>query len=592
MSQEMIFVLIMIVIMLVALMLEIANPAIIVFAVLMIFMLTGILMTEEAISGFSNEGMLTVALLFIVAGAIQKSGIIETVMERWLSGSKSTLNAMIRFFVPVSAISAFLNNTPIVVTLTPIVKEWCEKHGYAPSKFLIPLSYATILGGTITLIGTSTNLVVHGMLVDYGYTGLSMFDLSIVGIPITIAGLTFIFTIGYKLLPNHKGFKQQLKEDSKEYIAELVVEEDYPYINRTVKEAGLRELKGLYLIEIIRGKDRIPNVRPETQIFAGDRLIFTGLISTLRDVQMTKGLSLRTGMHLDVDELKNGNTKLVEAVVSHRSSVQYKSVKEAKFRSVYDAGIIGVHRKNERIRSKIGDIVLKPGDTLLLLAGSDFVEKYDQSSDFYVLTPLANIDPLDMKRWKDRFSIIVFVVMLLLAITGILSMFQAMAVAVILLFFSKTITMVDIRKHVHFDVLILIASSLGVGLAMHKTGLAQWVAERLVAFGEPYGLFIILLLVFLLTNIFTELITNSAAAVLMLPIGLEIANGMQLDPMGFVVTITISASASFITPIGYQTNLIVYGPGGYRFIDYIKIGLPLSLIVMMITVVIVYFWWF
>ncbi|MFC4024317.1 SLC13 family permease [Oceanobacillus longus] len=592
MSVETIFVLVMVIAMFSALLFEIASPAFVVFTVLIIFLITGILSPEEALSGFSNEGMLTIALLFIVAGAVQKSGIIENMMKAWLAGSSSLLGSMIRFFVPVSLLSGFLNNTPIVVTFTPMLKRWCEERGIAPSKFLIPLSYATILGGTITVIGTSTNLVVHGMLVDYGYEGFSLFELAIVGIPITIVGLLYIFTIGYKLLPEHKGFQQQVKEDSREYIAELVVEATFPYINQSVKQAGLRELKGLYLIEIIRGKERISPVRSTTTIQAADRLIFTGLISTLTDVQMTKGLTLRTGTHLDIDELKNGNTEIVEAVISHQSSLQSKSIKQSKFRSRYDAGVIAVHRKNERIASKIGDIVLKPGDSLLLLAGTDFVEKFNQSNDFYVLTPLDTPESLKRNPAKGKLSIIIFIGMILLVTFGVLSMLKGMAMAVVLLLLTRIITAEEAKRYIHFDVLLLISCSFGIGLAMSKTGLAGWIAEGLLTVGKPLGLFAILLLIYILTNIFTELITNSAAAILMIPIGLEMAASLQMDPIGFAVTIAIASSASFITPIGYQTNLIVYGPGGYKFTDYIKIGTPLSVIVMAITVIIVYFWWF
>ncbi|WP_087973174.1 SLC13 family permease [Oceanobacillus rekensis] len=592
MSVEIVFVLVMVIAMFGALLFEIASPAFIVSLVLVIFLITGILSPKEALSGFSNEGMLTVALLFIVAGAVQKTGIIENILKSWLDRSNTLLGSMVRFFIPISLLSGFLNNTPIVVTVTPMLKKWCEVRGIAPSKFLIPLSYATILGGTITVIGTSTNLVVHGMLVDYGYRGFSLFELAIVGIPITIVGLLYIFTIGHKLLPEHKGFQQQVKEDSKEYIAELIVEAFFPYLNKSVKKAGLRELKGLYLVEIIRGKERISPVRSTTIIQKDDRLIFTGLISTITDVQMTKGLTLRTGTDLEIDELKNGNTEIVEAVISHQSNLQSKSIKQSQFRSRYDAGVIAVHRKNERIASKVGDIVLKPGDSLLLLAGKDFVEKYNQSNDFYVLTPLDTPESLKRNPVKEKLTIIIFISMILLVTFGLLSMLKGMALAVILVFLTKIITAEEAKRYIHFDVLLLIASSFGIGMAMTKTGLAGRIAEGLLTIGKPLGLFAILLAIYLITNIFTELITNSAAAILMIPIGLEMAASLQIDPMGIAVLIAIASSASFITPIGYQTNLIVYGPGGYKFTDYIKIGTPLSLIVMAMTVTIVYYWWF
>ena len=442
------------------------------------------------------------------------------------------------------------------------------------------------------MMGTSTNLVVHGMLIDYGLPGFSLFQLAIVGIPITIVGLIYLFTVGNMLLPENKGFSKQVAEDSRKYIAEMIVEETFPYAGQTVEAAKLRDLKGLYLIEIIRDQTRISSVSSKTVIQSGDRLIFTGLISTIADLQKRKGLTLKTGTDLQLDDLKNGNTQLAEAVVSHESSLLSKTIKQSQFRSRYDAGVMAVHRNNERIKSKVGDIILRPGDTLLLLAGTGFVEKYQQSNDFYVVSSMKTPKSLQESRLVGWFSLLVLLGAIALVVVGWLSMFKAMALAVLILLVTKSVSMEDAKNDVQFNVLLLIASAFGVGAAMTKTGLAQWAADGLLAIGQPFGLLAILILVYLLTSIFTELITNSAAAVLMIPIGIEMASNLQLDPMGFAVIITIAASASFITPIGYQTNLIVYGPGGYKFMDYVKVGTPLSILVMSVTIGIVYYYWF
>ena len=439
MSWEMVLVLTLIIGMLVCLILEVARPGMIIFSVLVIFLVSGILTPKEALSGFSNEGMLTIGLLFIVAGAVQKSGVIDHITERWLEKSQSYSGAMVRFLVPISMISAFLNNTPIVVTFTPIIKNWCEKRGISPSKFLIPLSYATILGGTITLMGTATNLVVHGMLLEYGLDGFSMFTITVVGIPVTIVGLLYLFTVGKKLLPNHKGFRQQVKEDAKEYIAEMNVESSFQYVNQSVKNAGLRELNDLYLVEIIRKKERVSSVRDSTIIQAGDRLIFSGKISTIAELQKMKGLKLRTGSDLELDDLKNGSTYLIEAVVSHQSGLLSKSLKQAQFRSRYDAGVIAIHRNNERIQEKVGDIILKPGDSLLLLAGKDFIGKYEQSNDFYVVSHLDMPQILKQPPWKSWSSILLLVAMIILVSIGWLTMLKAMALAVVLMLVMKVI---------------------------------------------------------------------------------------------------------------------------------------------------------
>lgn len=592
MPYEMIVVAIVVCGMIGALIMDIARPVIIVFTALTILLVTGILKPEDALAGFSNEGMLTIALLFVIAGAMQKSGMIEVIMKGWLNKSNRFIDAMIRVLIPTSALSAFFNNTPIVVTFTPMLKNWCEEHQIAPSKFLIPLSYATILGGTITLMGTSTNLVVHGMLIDYGYDGFSFFQLAVIGIPITVVGLIYLIVIGRHFLPDQKGVQQQVRKGAKEYMAELIVENSFPGINQTVKEARLKELTGIYLLGIVRDKERVFPVRSTTRIQAGDRLIFTGLITALTGVQVTKGLTLSMGHPMDVDELKKAHSTIVEAVVSHQSSVLYQSIKQAKFRSLYDAGVIAVHRNNEQLQSKIGDILLKPGDHLLLLAGADFIDKYQQSEEFYVIMPFHCMHMVHRPSFKGGLTILIFLIMIILITIGVLSMFKAMAIVVAVMLAMKVVTMEEIKKYIHFDVLVLIACSFGIGIATMKSGLAPWIADGILTVGKPLGLFTLLFLIYIVTNIFTEIITNSAAAILMIPIAFEMAEALGLDPMGFAVTVTIAASASFITPIGYQTNLIVYGPGSYTFKDYVKIGTPLSILVMFITVIIVYFWWF
>jgi len=591
-SLEMIIVLVLIAVMLVSLILEIARPGMIIFTSLVILLITGILTPEDALSGFSNEGMLTIALLFIVAGAIQKSGKINQIAESWLSKSQSETGTMVLFSIPISILSAFLNNTPIVVTFTPIIKNWCEEHGISPSKFLIPLSYATILGGTITLLGTSTNLVVHGMLLEYGLEGFSIFTLTVVGVPVTVIGLLYLFIFGKRLLPDHKGFSQQVKEDVKEYIAEMHVESCFQYVNNSVKKAGLTDLDGLYLIEIIRKNERVSPVRNTTIIQTGDRLIFAGELSIIAELQKVTGLTLRTGSELEFEDLKNGTTHLIEAVVSHQSEILSKSIKQSRFRSRYDAGVIAIHRNNERIQSKVGDIILKPGDSLLLLAGMDFIRKYEQSNDFYVVSRIDPPKQLSESPLKSWFSIGLLVAMIIIVSVGLLTMLKAMAITVIILLLMRIVDAEDIKKNVQLDVLLIIASSLGIGVAMTKTGLADLLANSLIAIGKPVGVIGVIVMMYILTSLFTEFITNSAAAVLMLPIGLEIARILDLEPMGFAVLIAIAASASFITPIGYQTNLIVYGPGGYKFMDYVKVGTPLHFIVMVSSLTVIYNVWF
>ncbi|MFB5661890.1 SLC13 family permease [Alteribacillus sp. HJP-4] len=601
MTWEMGFVLFVVLLMMFALVKEIARADIIVFVALVIFLMSGILTPQEALSGFSNEGMMTVALLFIIAGAIQKSGVVNQALSRMLGTPKASgIRSLFKLLIPVSGVSAFLNNTPIVVTLTPIVKEWCTKHKISPSKFLIPLSYASILGGILTLMGTSTNLVIHGLMLDRGMDGYSLFTLGLVSLPASILGIIYLVTIGQKILPDYKGMTETIEEQSREYLIEILVHDNYPfldnpYVGLSVEEAGLRNLEGLYLVGIIRKKERIFPVKNTTKIKVNDRLIFTGLISKIADLQNRKGLQLRTGSEVSLDKLKNGNGgQLVEVVVSHQSSLLYRRLKETHFRSKFDAGVIAVHRNKERIHSKIGDIVLKPGDTLLLLAGVDFTDRAAASNDFYIVTPYKKEDHPLLNRLGDKkawLAIGTLAAMIGLVSFDVLSMFKAMSMTVLLYLIFKIISADEAKNSIQFNVLLLIASAFGIGEAMFKTGTAEWIADHLIDVADPLGMLGILVLMYLLTSLFTEVMTNNAAAVLMFPIAVETANHTGLEPLAMIILITIAASASFLSPIGYQTNLIVYGPGGYRFTDYIKVGLPLSIIVMVTTIAMLNLFW-
>lgn len=592
MTGEMIFVAVIIVIMLISLSFEIIRADFTIFLALVIFLITGVISSEQAVSGFSNEGMLTVLLLFIVAGAIQKHGIIELIVYRLLGNAKSVRKSMVKVMLPVGLASGFLNNTPIVVALTPIIRDWAIDNGFSPSKFLIPLSYMTILGGTITMIGTSTTLVVHGLLISAGLEGFSFFTLTVVGLPITIVGLIFLLTWGYKLLPEHLGAKEQISQETKEFLAEAVVEQNFEFLGETVAKLGRDAFDGIYIIEIIRDNKRVYPITADTKIDEGDHIIFSGSLNTIAQIQKYKGMSIKTGSDLTLDDVKNEDSHLVETVVSHNSSLLNKTLKQANFKSRYDAGVIAIHRNNQRIKSRVGDIVLKTGDTLLLLADQAFIDKNKYSADFYVVTDVAPPENLNQDMRKGWVGLIALISMILVVTMGWLTMLEAMLILVVLLMAFKFISPNEVKSFVQFDVILLIASAFAVGEAMTESGLAVFLADALVSLATPFGVLGVIFIIYFVTNTFTEVITNSAAAVLMFPIALEVAETMNMDYMGLVVAIAIGASASFMTPIGYQTNLIVYGPGGYKFSDYLKVGTPLSFIIMFVACFIIYFVWY
>lgn len=591
-TGEMIFVAIIIVLMLLGLLFEVMRADFLIFLTLVVFLLSGIISNTEALSGFANEGMLTILLLFIVAGAIQKHGIIELVVYRLLGKGKNIKASMLKVLLPLGLSSGFLNNTPIVVALTPILKNWAIDNNYSPSKFLMPLSYMTILGGTITMIGTSTNLVVHGLLLSAGLEGFSFFTLSVVGIPITIVGLIFLLTIGYRLLPEHLGAKQQISQETKEFLAEAVIEDEFELAGNTVTELGKEVFDGIYIIEILRNNKRVFPINGMTVVEEGDHIIFSGSLNTIAKIQKEKGVSVKTGTELTLEDLKNDDNVLVETVVSHNSSLLNGTIKQVNFKNRYNAGVIAIHRNNQRIKSRVGDIVLKTGDTLLLIADQTFIDRNKHSSDFYVITPVQPPEKLKQDMTKGWIGLVALLLMILVVTMGWLSMLEAMLVLVVLLVGFRFINPTEITSFIQFDVILLIASAFGVGAAMTESGLAQYVASGLTYLSTPFGVLGVIFIIYFVTNTFTEVITNSAASVLMFPIAIEMANAINVDYMGLVVTIAIAASASFMTPIGYQTNLIVYGPGGYKFSDYLKVGTPLSLIVMVVACFIIYFVWY
>ncbi|OIJ18608.1 hypothetical protein BKP45_19115 [Anaerobacillus alkalidiazotrophicus] len=578
---------ILLLIMFVLLIKEWSPPEVTVFITLAALMVTGILSIEEGLIGFSNPGVHTVALLFIIGSAAYNSGVLSFISHILLSNNKKNSTTLIKMMIPVSIISAFMNNTPIVTMLTPTIRSWAKKQCIAPSKLLIPLSYAAILGGTITLIGTSTNLVIDGLLKQKGLSGFSMFDFIFFGIPITIAGIIYISFIGHHLLPN-RIISEPIDQLNKQYIFECLVPAHSLLIGKTIQKAKLRELNDLFLVQIQRNHKKISPPSNCEVLQTGDRLIFSGNASSMLATTKTKGLKLLSDVDRNVtDQLKD--SILIEVIVSDSSPLIDKKIKESYFRSKYNAAIVAVQRKNKKITSSIGNIIVKPGDTLLLITGKDFVKTWSKSEDFYLISPIHYQEPYQPLKIKIITSVLIGVI--LLASLQILSILHAALIGVMILFVTKSVSVSDAQKALNWNVLILMSSSIGIGAAFEKAGLASIIATFFSQTHAIVGLFGIAILYYLTTTILTEIINNIAAATLMFPIGFSLALDLGADPLVFAMITAISASCSFITPIGYQTNLIVYGPGGYRFTDYVKVGLPLSLLCMLITVTIAILSW-
>ncbi|UCG37978.1 MAG: SLC13 family permease [bacterium] len=572
-------------VMLGALAFEVLAPDVILFVSLAILFLTGVLTPQEAFQGFSNQGMLTVGILFIVAYAAQASGILESFAGRIMGRGEGLRRSLLRMSAPVVAMSAFLNNTPIVVMFTPAIRDWARARGLSPSKFLIPLSYASIFGGVCTLIGTSTNLVVNGLLQQEMGRSLSLFELAWVGVPTAVAGTLYLVTVGHRLLPDHRDPVEDLKESGREYLVEMEIRRGCALVGKTVLEAGLRNLQGLFLVEIFRDGESIAPVKPTDRMKLGDRLVFTGLVSSIAQLQRIEHLIPVDTPRMYHDLRRSGDARIIEAVVSRASPMLGQTIKQGNFRARYNAVVLAVHRHGERIRAKIGDIVLKPGDTLLLLASDDFLKTWNRSREFYMISKATDLGALD--RVKSITSVVCLGGMIVLAGLGILSIFKAAILAAVVLILTRTVTPSEARRSIEWNVLIVIACAFGISKALDKTGAAAVIAQSLVGTVQGLGPLGALGAVYLVTSILTEVITNNAAAALAFPIAISAAAQVEADPMPFVIAVAVAASAAFATPFGYQTNMIVYGPGGYRFRDFLRIGLPLNLLFMVVALLVI-----
>ena len=542
---------------------------------------------EEALSGLANEGMVTVGVLFIIATGLRETGGMNLLSQRLLGHPRSPMAAQIRLMVPVVGMSAFLNNTPLVAMLLPVVGDWARQHRVSVSKLLMPLSYASIFGGVCTLIGTSTNLVVNGLLRSTpGQSALGMFDITWIGVPCAVVGLGYVLLCSRWLLPERRPAISPL-DDPREYTVELCVEPESPLVGQTIEQAGLRHLPGVYLMEIERKGDVLVAVSPDERLQADDQLVFVGVVESVVDLQKIRGLIPAKDQ---VFKLKAPRSKrcLIEAVVSNTCPLIGMSIRDGQFRTQYNAVVIAVARNGERLRRKIGDIVLRVGDTLLLETQPSFLQRQRNSRDFFLVSQVAGATlPRYERSWV---ALTILGGMVAVVAGGWMSMLNAAMLAAGLMILTGCCTSTVARRSVDWQVLLVIAAAFGMERALYKSGAALAVAKSLLmlAGDSPW---VALATVYGVTMVFSNLITNNAAAVLMFPIALATATSLDVRPLPFIIVVMMAASCSFATPISYQTNLMVYGPGGYRFADYLRFGIPLSLLLWGMTVVLTPWLW-
>jgi di/tricarboxylate transporter len=552
-----------------------------------ILLLTGVIDADAAFAGFSNPAPITVALLYIVAEAVSRTGVLRPLVGVALGGDRNERSSLARILTPVSAASAILNNTPIVAMLVPEVQAWSSREGRAASRFLMPISFAAILGGTLTLIGTSTNLIVSGLLAESGREPLEFFEISAIGAPIAVIGIGLISLLAPILLPDRRSTSEDLGPSAREFVVDMVIVPDGPLDGERVETGGLRHLSGVFLVAIIRGPDAIAPVRPATTLRGGDRLRFVGRVEDVVDLMDMPGLA--SGEQDHFEDLATSRLNFYEAVIGAASPLVGRTLKEAEFRGRYQAGVVAIHRAGQRVDAKLGEVSIQVGDTLVLVADARFRERWRDRGDFLLVSPFGS-RPIERGPGTKR-TVAITLPAIGLAALGVVPVLNAVLAAAVLLVATRVLTPGQAKDAVDIDVVLTMAGGFGLAAAMQQSGLAQTIADGLVDSFGSLGAVGALLGVVVATLILTELVSNTAAALLVFPIAVAAAESIAADPRGFAIAVAVAASASFLTPVGYQTNTMVYGPGGYRYLDYLRLGLPLTVTVTVVILVLVPILW-
>ena len=569
---------------------EVAPPDLVLMAALFSLAAAGVLTPAETFAGFANPAVATIGALFMISAALRETGALDLTLGRILARARTVRSGQASICGPVAAVSAFLNNAPIVAMMTPTVIDWAKRTNLSPSRFLIPLSYASILGSTTTIIGTSTNLTVAGLIIDAGMPEMGFFELLPVGLPLCAVGLFYLIFVAPRWLPARVSPAEALGERRREYVATMLVEPGCPLVDRSVEDAGLRELPGLFLVEINRKDTRITPVAPDQMIRASDRLVFAGVVETIVDLQRIRGLVPAPDEDDDgTEQAVQKNHRLVEAVVSASSPLVNQSIRDSNFRTVYDAAVIAVHRNGERVLGKIGEIVLRPGDTLLMQSAPGFMRAHANSADFYLVSELSGgAKPHYERAWL---ALSVLVVMVVSVSVGLLPISIASFIAVGFLIVTRCLRGQQARQSVDWSILVVIGAGLGIAGALEKTGAASLVAGLLVSLGGDFGAPVALALVYLTCLMMAEMLHHNAAVAIMFPIAVAAANQVGADPRSFVMAVAVASCCAFASPFTYQTHLIVYGPGGYRFTDFLRVGVPLDLICAVVALVFIPLIW-
>lgn len=571
-----------VILLIVAMARELVQPAVAMFAASMLLFLLGIIDAEEAFAGFSNEAPFIIAALLVVARAVDVAGIMQPVVDALFSRVSSARVLLARLLFPLVGISAFLNNTTLVAMTVPAVMEMATRRRLPISRFLMPVSFAAVLGGVITTVGTSTNLTVSGLLREAEMEPLALFELTPVGLPIALAGVLLLVVVGPWLLPDRGSARDDVEGTGRDFTVTMRVTADGPLDGRNVERAGLRHLQGVFLVEVTRGTRTIAPVAPDETLVGGDELTFVGRVDQVVDLQRIRGLE--SSENRQINALATGGLAFYEVVVGG-GELAGATLKESGFRARYDAAVLAIHRAGYRVDAKLGDVRLRLGDTLLVLADTRFRQRWRNRPDFLVIAPLRGTPPATPR--KAWIVVAIGIGFLVATASGLVPILQAAILAALLVLVTGVLTPRQARDAIDLNLIVLIAAAFGLGAAVETTGLAAAGAELVTSVMEPLGSIGALAAVILATVIITELLSNNAAAVLLFPLAVATAATLGADPRPFVIAVTLSASLSFLSPVGYQTNMMVYALGGYRFTDFARLGAPLTVLCVVLQLVLI-----
>lgn len=557
---------------------------------------TGVIDLQAALLGFANPTLLALGSLYVVAAALRESGALDRAVQFLLGqGDRDIRRVLARMCPSVSIYSGFLNNTPVVAMGIPALRRWSRRRGVPASKLLIPLSYAAILGGLCTLIGTSTNLVVHGLLQSHGYEGFGFFELAWVGVPCAIVGLTYVIFVSPFLTPERVDIREE-EERERALLVELELTRESALVGKTVEEAGVENLPGLRLARINRGDREIAPVRSGEELRAGDRLFYQAsrhLEPPVPNLADYPGLRLVARTPREIRRTGRAR-ELHEAVVREGSRLRGHAVEDVKFLERFGAAVTGVRRGGDRLGGLVGEVVLRSGDVLMLDTGAGFREAFEDVGEFLVTTeaggegPEEHLEDPTVVRPGGRqlvVSVAVLVGIVALVATGTFHVALAGMLGVTALIALRVIEPARAREAVDWSVLLVIGAALGLGQAMEASGTADLVGGGIVDLTASYGSRAVLVGVVVATALLTEIITNNGAVAIMFPIAISVAQTLGVEPRALFISVTLAGSMSLMTPIGYQTNLMVYGPGNYRFTDFFRVGAPLQVVLWIVVVV-------